>query len=85
MYLQCGKDPLLITLLRNVERNRIHLENSISMPSMVFKLHVHSIQTDGYSVLHTSSLKYHLLMIGKGTIPKIFHFKTVSFIFFKQK
>lgn len=46
---------------------------------------IHSIQTDGYSVLRTSSLKYHLLRIDKGTIPKIFHFKTASFILNKKK
>lgn len=42
-----------------------------------------AIQTDGYSALNTSSLKYHLLRTDKGTIDSkdisfhdsIFHFK----------
>lgn len=44
-----------------------------------------AIQTDGYSALNTSSLKYHLLRTDKGTIPKIFHFMTASFILNKKK
>lgn len=44
-----------------------------------------AIQTDCYSVRNTSSLKYHLLRTDKGTIPKIFHFMTASFILSKKK
>lgn len=46
---------------------------------------IHSIQTDGYSVLHKSSFKYHLLRIDKGTIQKIFQFKAASFILKKNQ
>lgn len=44
-----------------------------------------AIQTDGYSALNTSSLKYHLLRTDKGTIPKIFHFMTATFILNKKR